>query len=232
MMLIRANVLAKGFSGIRPLVAKAGRCWMQASAGRAVKAAWAQRRFGALAHMALVLMGEGEAEFAGQRMAGGAARRAGIAPSNWRARRRLAHQRHTGMLAVGCIGAAAEPGRHCRCGLCPDARRAARAPRAFDERVHAARPHGDKFPAPAACSAFKAARFALHATCRRVQDAYSLRCARGYMAQCATPRRGAPRFRDRAELCPQPAGLRRRVVEAAIFTASRWLFSSTIWRWP
>src|SRR3977135_3984177 len=70
MMLIRANVLAKGFSGIRPVVAE-GLCQMldagvtpvvpsQGSVG-------ASGDLAPLAHMALVLMGEGEAEFRGQR---------------------------------------------------------------------------------------------------------------------------------------------------------------------
>src|SRR5438046_1098071 len=68
MMLIRANVLAKGFSGIRPLVAER-LCQMleqnitpvvpsQGSVG-------ASGDLAPLAHMALVLMGEGEAELHG-----------------------------------------------------------------------------------------------------------------------------------------------------------------------
>src|ERR1700674_921016 len=78
MMLIRANVLAKGFSGIRPVVAER-LCQMiergvtpivpsQGSVG-------ASGDLAPLAHMALVLMGEGEAEFSGKRMPGGEALR-------------------------------------------------------------------------------------------------------------------------------------------------------------
>src|SRR5437762_5539082 len=70
MILIRANVLAKGFSGIRPVVAER-LCQMlehgvtpivpsQGSVG-------ASGDLAPLAHMALVLMGEGEAEFRGDR---------------------------------------------------------------------------------------------------------------------------------------------------------------------
>src|SRR5450432_4158792 len=66
MMLIRANVLAMGFSGIRPAVAE-GLCGLlrcgltpvvpsQGSVG-------ASGDLAPLAHMALVLIGEGEAEF-------------------------------------------------------------------------------------------------------------------------------------------------------------------------
>src|SRR5271157_1916267 len=84
MMLIRANVLAKGFSGIRPLVAER-LCGLlnrgvtpvvpsQGSVG-------ASGDLAPLAHMALVLIGEGEAEFEGVIVEGGEAlRRAGIAP--------------------------------------------------------------------------------------------------------------------------------------------------------
>ena len=68
MMLIRANVLAKGFSGIRPLVAER-LCELlnrgvtpvvpsQGSVG-------ASGDLAPLAHIALVLMGEGEADFEG-----------------------------------------------------------------------------------------------------------------------------------------------------------------------
>src|SRR5450432_1143152 len=68
MMLIRANVLAMGFSGIRPAVAE-GLCGLlrcgltpvvpsQGSVG-------ASGDLAPLAHMALVLIGEGEAEFGG-----------------------------------------------------------------------------------------------------------------------------------------------------------------------
>src|SRR5437762_5555336 len=70
MMLIRANVLAKGFSGIRPVVAQR-LCQMldqgvtpivpsQGSVG-------ASGDLAPLAHMALVLIGEGEAELNGDR---------------------------------------------------------------------------------------------------------------------------------------------------------------------
>jgi len=84
MMLIRANVLAKGFSGIRPLVA--GRlCDLLNHAVTPVVpsqgSVGASGDLAPLAHIALVLMGEGEAEFEDARYAGGEAlRRAGVEP--------------------------------------------------------------------------------------------------------------------------------------------------------
>ena len=73
MMLIRANVLAKGFSGIRPMVAE--RLCDMLSRG-VTPVVPSQGSVGAsgdlapLAHMALVLIGEGEAEFEGAVLAG------------------------------------------------------------------------------------------------------------------------------------------------------------------
>ena len=84
MMLIRANVLAKGFSGIRPVVAER-LCELlnrevtpvipeQGSVG-------ASGDLAPLAHMALVLVGEGEAEFEGDVLPGDEVlRRAGLEP--------------------------------------------------------------------------------------------------------------------------------------------------------
>jgi histidine ammonia-lyase len=84
MMLIRANVLAKGFSGIRPLVAER----LCELLGRGVTpvvpsqgSVGASGDLAPLAHMALVLIGEGEAEFEGAVLPGAEAlRRAGIEP--------------------------------------------------------------------------------------------------------------------------------------------------------
>src|SRR5277367_6370919 len=82
MMLIRANVLAKGFSGIRPVVAERicelinrGVTPVVPSQG----SVGASGDLAPLAHMAMVLIGEGEAEFEGAEMPGAdALRRAGI----------------------------------------------------------------------------------------------------------------------------------------------------------
>jgi histidine ammonia-lyase len=73
MMLIRANVLAKGFSGIRPLVAERLCQMLEYHVTPAVPSqgsVGASGDLAPLAHMALVLMGEGEAELKGARMPG------------------------------------------------------------------------------------------------------------------------------------------------------------------
>ena len=74
MMLIRANVLAKGFSGIRPLVAERICALVNRGVTPVVPSqgsVGASGDLAPLAHMAMVLIGEGEAEFEGAIMPGG-----------------------------------------------------------------------------------------------------------------------------------------------------------------
>jgi histidine ammonia-lyase len=185
MMLIRANVLAKGFSGIRPVVAER-LCDLlnrgvtpiipeQGSVG-------ASGDLAPLAHMALVLVGEGEAEFDGTVLAGGEAlRRAGLAPLQFHPKEGLSLINGTqAMLAIGSLELAAARtvtnSADVIAAMTLDALRG--TPVAFDPRIHAARPH----PGPGQCAA-RLRRLLegseirqSHITCRRVQDAYSLRC--------------------------------------------------------
>src|ERR1700722_19437128 len=84
MILIRANVLAKGFSGIRPLVAERLCDLLNRGVTPVVPSqgsVGASGDLAPLAHIALVLIGEGEAEFEGARLSGREAlRRADIEP--------------------------------------------------------------------------------------------------------------------------------------------------------
>ena len=92
--LLRANVLAKGFSGVRPVVIE--RLLRPAEPRRPPRDSRAgfRRRSGdlaPLAHLALVLIGEGEAEVGGVRMPGGEAlARFGLAPLALQAKEGLA----------------------------------------------------------------------------------------------------------------------------------------------
>jgi histidine ammonia-lyase len=186
MMLIRANVLAKGFSGIRPLVAERlcdllNRGVMpvvpsQGSVG-------ASGDLAPLAHIALVLMGEGEAESEGTRYTGGEAlRRAGIEPIVLASKEGISLVNGTqAMLAVGGLqlleAERLAESADLICAMTVDGLRG--TPRAFDPRIHQTRPFSGQIE-----SAANLARYLegseirqSHVTCRRVQDAYSLRCA-------------------------------------------------------
>jgi histidine ammonia-lyase len=186
MMLIRANVLAKGFSGIRPVVAER----ICDLLGRGVTpvvpsqgSVGASGDLAPLAHMALVLMGEGEAEFAGGRLAGGAALAgAGVTPIELQPKEGISLINGTqAMLAIGCLELeAAETlaeSADVICALSLDALRG--TPRAFDERIQQARPHpGQMASAARLRELIEGSEIRQsHLICRRVQDAYSLRCA-------------------------------------------------------
>src|SRR5580658_7228692 len=186
MMLIRANVLAKGYSGIRPVVAQrlcdllnrgvTPQVPSQGSVG-------ASGDLAPLAHMAAVLMGEGEAEYEGAVYAGGVAlRRAGLEPLTLRAKEGISLINGTqAMLAIGCLELLAAEvladSADVICAMTLDALRG--TPRAFDPRLHAARPHPGQVESAARLRQLLEGSEIRqsHIGCRRVQDAYSLRCA-------------------------------------------------------
>jgi histidine ammonia-lyase len=186
MMLIRANVLAAGFSGIRPVVAERlcellnrGLTPLVPSKG----SAGASGDLAPLAHMALVLIGEGEAELDGIVSSGGdALRRAALEPLTLAPKEGISLVNGTqAMLAAGSLALleadVLAEAADLFCAMSLDGLKG--TPRAFDPRIHAARPHPGQ-----AASARNLSRLLegsqsrqSHATCRRVQDAYSLRCA-------------------------------------------------------
>ena len=186
MMLIRANVLAKGFSGIRPVIAER-LCEML---GRGVTpvvpsqgSVGASGDLAPLAHMALVMIGEGEAEYSGKRMSGAEALRSvALEAIQLESKEGISLVNGTqAMLGIGCLELVQAETlietAEVVCALTLDALRG--TPRAFERRLHMARPHAGQL-----ASAARLARLldgseirASHISCRRVQDAYSLRCA-------------------------------------------------------
>jgi histidine ammonia-lyase len=187
-MLLRANTLAKGFSGVRPVLVET-LCAMLARGVHPVIPA--QGSVGAsgdlapLAHLAQVAIGEGEAIYQGERLPGGEAmRRAGIAPLALEAKEGLALLNGTqGMLALGALAL-----REARiladtadvaAALSLDALRGSPTP--FDPRIHAVRPHAGQARVAqnlARLNAGSEIRESHRSAERdpRVQDAYSLRC--------------------------------------------------------
>ncbi len=185
MMLIRANVLAIGYSGIRPVVAERLCDLLNRGVTPVVPSqgsVGASGDLAPLAHMALVLMGEGEAEFGGAVLDGGdALRRAGIEPIELHPKEGISLINGTqAMLAIGCLQLAAcdalIESAEVISAMTLDAQRG--TPRAFDERIHAARPHPGQLASAARLRTLMEGSEIRqsHIGCGRVQDAYSLRC--------------------------------------------------------
>ena len=186
MMLLRANSLAKGYSGVRAIVIDT-LCEMlnrgvtpfvpsQGSVG-------ASGDLAPLAHLALALIGEGECiDAAGARIpSGDALKRAQIKPLVLEAKESISLINGTqGMLAVGTLALlAAETlvdSADVLGGLCCDALKGTDA--AFDERIHKARPHSGQMKTAANLRRMLEGSQIResHRDCGRVQDAYSLRC--------------------------------------------------------
>jgi histidine ammonia-lyase len=186
MMLIRANVLVRGFSGIRPAVAERICDLLNGGVTPIIPeqgSVGASGDLAPLAHMALVLVGEGEAEFEGSVLPGGdALRRAGVTPLEFHPKEGLSLINGTqAMLAIGSLELAAAEiladTADVVAALSLDALRG--TPVAFDPRIHAARPHAGQLQSAARlrCLIEGSEIRQSHITCRRVQDAYSLRCA-------------------------------------------------------
>jgi histidine ammonia-lyase len=186
MMLIRANVLAKGFSGIRPLVAQRLCDLLNHGVTPVVPSqgsVGASGDLAPLAHMALVLIGEGEAEYKGAVLPGAEAMsRAGVEPIALHPKEGISLINGTqAMLAIACLeledAQVLAETADVICAMTLDALRG--TTRAFDEKIHAARPHpGQRESAAQLRRLLQGSEIReSHATCGKVQDAYSLRCA-------------------------------------------------------
>jgi histidine ammonia-lyase len=185
MLLLRAQVLALGHSGVRTEVCRLlvsmldrGVCPVVPSKG----SVGASGDLAPLAHLALVVMGEGEATVDGRVLPGARALESvGLAPVEFEAKEGISLVNGTQcMLAIGALALV-------------DAEDAARladvigalslealkgTPRAFDPRIARVRPHPGQ-----AASARNLTRLLhgsgiveSHRDCGKVQDAYSLRC--------------------------------------------------------
>lgn len=184
MMLIRANTLASGYSGIRlgtlqrlidllnhgvhPVVPQKG------SLG-------ASGDLAPLAHMSLVLIGLGEAFLDGERLSGAEAlQRIGMQPLTLAAKEGLALTNGTTVMCALGVLETLHAERLSQTGDiagCLSLEALNGTPLAFDERIHALRP----FPRQEQCAAYLRAALADSDFTRaydpkNVQDAYTLRC--------------------------------------------------------
>lgn len=183
-MLIRANTLARGFSGIRletlelileclnrgvhPVIPEKG------SLG-------ASGDLAPLAHFACVLIGDGEAEFNGEVLSGAEAlKRAGLLPVTLKAKEGLALTNGTTvMTAVGLLetARAIKLADLADISGCLSLEALNGTVSAFDERIHALRPH----PRQMECAKhlrkiLEGSEFVRKFDATNVQDAYTLRC--------------------------------------------------------
>ena len=186
MLLLRANVLAKGFSGIRPELAQLLAAMLNAGVTPVIPekgSVGASGDLAPLAHLALVAIGEGEAFYRGERIAGEEAlRRAGLQPIALRAKEGLALLNGTqAMTAVGAL-AIVRARRMVRLAdlsgaMTLDALMG--TPTAFDPRIQQARPHPGQIAAAGHLMALLTGsqiRESHRQNDTRVQDAYCLRC--------------------------------------------------------
>lgn len=201
MMVLRANVLTLGFSGIRREVIEL----LMEMLNRGVHpmipekgSVGASGDLAPLAHLALALVGEGEAFFRGARLTSGEAlQRAGLKPMKLEAKEGLALLNGTqAMHAVGGLALL----RAKRLSRLADVIGAMSlealkgTDTAFDSRIQDARPHpGQKAAAAHLCWLLRESeiRESHRTDDPRVQDAYSLRCmpqvhgaVRGALAHC------------------------------------------------
>ncbi len=183
-MLIRANTLARGHSGIRPETLDL----LVEMLNRGVHPVIPQKgSLGAsgdlapLAHMALVLIGLGEALVDGERLTGAQAlRRVGLAPVTLAAKEGLALTNGTAvMCALGALEAhrARMLSRAADVAGCLSLEALHGTSLAFDARIHNLRP----FPRQLNCAAYlrallEGSEFTRHPDPHNVQDAYTLRC--------------------------------------------------------
>ena len=183
---LRINVLARGHSGIRGGTLDALVAMLNAGVHPVVPSrgsVGASGDLAPLAHLSLVLIGEGEAEVGGRRLPGGEAlAAAGLRPVTLGAKEGLAlingTQPSTAVVALALLDAE----RLARtadvaAALSIDALRGSSRP--FDPRIHEARGFDGQRRSAANIAALMAgsAINASHADCGRVQDAYSMRCA-------------------------------------------------------
>jgi len=189
MLALRANAIAKGLSGVRPVVAETLVAMLNRSVHPVIPSqgsVGASGDLAPLAHLAQVAIGEGRAIFKGRALAGAdALQAAGIAPLALEAKEGLALLNGTqAMLALLALALreaeVAADTADVAAALSLDALRG--SPAAFDARIARARPHAGQ-----AISSRNIERLNRGSEIReshrspekdsRVQDPYSLRCA-------------------------------------------------------
>ncbi len=184
-MVTKANTLAKGYSGIRPEVVELLVDLLNHAIHPVIPEKGSVGACGdlaPLAHLSLVLVGEGEAFFAGERVPGAQAlRRASLVPETLQAKEGLSLINGTQYMAgLGALAVkqAEELLKLADIAAAMNLEALMGTPTAFDSRIQAARGQlgqiasAENLRALMAGSQIREA----HRYCPRVQDPYSLRC--------------------------------------------------------
>ncbi len=185
MLLLRAASLAKGFSGVRPEVVEMLLAMLERQVTPVVPiqgSVGASGDLAPLAHMACVMIGEGEAWLGDQRMpAGLALRGSGLQPLTLEAKEGLALINGTQFSTAHAVLACADAQRLWETAIAAAALSTEVLLGSFEPAradVQALRPYPGAAEAAKRLRAYSAgsALVASHEDCGRVQDAYSLRC--------------------------------------------------------
>src|SRR2546422_2308518 len=185
LVLLRANVLAKGLSGARPVVAERLCDLLNHHVYPVIPcrgSVGASGDLAPLAHLALVLIGEGEVFSASIKITGREALEGiGVRPLDLQAKEGLALLNGTqATLAAGviCWRRAKQLLDLADLAGAMSLEALKGSPVAFDARIHQARPHRGQLQVAERLSRFlrDSEIRQSHIDCARVQDAYSLRC--------------------------------------------------------
>jgi histidine ammonia-lyase len=185
MLLLLANALAKGYSGVRPELVELLLGMLERGVRPVVPAKGSVGSSGdlaPLAHIALVVMGEGQADLHDERLPGAEAlERAGLRPLALAPKEGLALINGTHLMASAGALAVRDMGRVLdaavvAAALSLEAFKGSTVP--FDERLHALRrqPGPERVAARLRALLTGSPVVASHADCGRVQDPYTLRC--------------------------------------------------------
>ncbi|QLC74819.1 histidine ammonia-lyase [Pseudomonas sp. LPB0260] len=200
-MVLKVNSLARGFSGIRRVVIDALIALINAEVYPHIPlkgSVGASGDLAPLAHMSLVLLGEGKARYQGEWLpATEALAVAGLEPLTLAAKEGLAllngTQASTAYALRGLFEAEDLFAAALVCGgLSVESMLGSRSP--FDARIHAARGQRGQIDAAAAYRDLLTPSTEIsqsHAQCDKVQDPYSLRCQPQVMGACLTQIRQA-----------------------------------------
>lgn len=185
MMLLRANALAKGFSGVRPDIVESLVSMLNARVHPVIPrqgSVGASGDLAMLAHLGLVLVGEGEADAgSGVEPGGDALRRKGLEPLSLEPKEAISVINGTqAMTAVGALAVrdAANLADNAQIAAAMSLEALKGTNSAFDPRISKVRPHSGQVRVSGNMMALLGGSEIMlsHRHCSKVQDAYTLRC--------------------------------------------------------